>query len=303
MGGWFKKRLTLISALTWIVGSIFLTLGSAYPLCKYLLRLHYQKMHGRSYQVMTLIQTGPQKEALKTPYLAELMGLATDCPISIYQFDPKKAQEDLLNSPLIKEAQVKRVPPQTVYVDYTVRQPIAHVYDYENIAMDEEGYLFPLIPFFPPKRLPEIYFAFPPIQTLPKYPLKGRAVDLALSLLRLLSESTYRGLFNVVRIDVSHAFAESYGLREIVLIVEDEILCSQESREVCCIFPRYLRLSLKNYPGELGNYLKLRQELLEKEKEEAQSLRTEKEIYRFPAKSIDFRISQLAFMQTVDPSQ
>ena len=117
-------------------------------------------------KLTTIVQTGPQKEALKTAYLAELLNLSQDLPLSVAHFDLKLAKEKLLNSPVIKDAVVKILPPQALYVTYVVRQPLAALYDVQNGALDEEGYLFPLSPFFAPKTLPFIYLGLPANSTL-----------------------------------------------------------------------------------------------------------------------------------------
>ena len=106
-----------------------------------------------------------------------------------------------------------------------------------------------------------------------------------------------RDLFNVKRIDVSNAFEKSYGQREIVLITQDELYCNAKDQEIRFTFPRILRLSTKNYSQELANYLKLREELLEKEKHILQTQNPGKKRISFPQKIIDFRISQLAFIE------
>ena len=176
-------------------------------------------------------------------------------------FDPLLAQKRLLSCPLIKEAKVKLTSPETVYVDYTVRQPIAWLYDFENIALDEEGYPFPVSPFFTPKRLPEVYLGIRNFYW--GRPLKERNAELALTILQLLNRLSLQ----VKRLDVSKAFLPSLGRREVVLILEEQG------------FTKSLRLTPKNVAQELGNYLELRSKL--------------------PAvpQIIDLRIPQLAFIQ------
>lgn len=282
-------KLPLVHALAWIVLSTILISGGSTYWFKNHLKEKQERHYGRAHRIVTLVQTGPQRDALKSTYLAQLMGLAIDCPQSIHLFDTRKAERDLLRSHVIKEAHVKAIPPQTIYVDYTVRQPVALLYDYENIAIDEEGYLFPLLPFFPPKKLPEIYFAL----TEPINPLKGKALELAMTLVRLLDEPAYKGLFDVKRIDVSHSAAESYGRREIVLWVEDAFF----TKGVQFLFPRLLRLSVKNYAAELGNYLQLREQLLSEECKNLPLPPQGQECVRYPEKVIDLRLPNLAFIE------
>lgn len=111
------------------------------------------KKHRRSllsdekYRIVSIVQTGPEKEALKTACLAELLGLSSDQPTQLYAFNLKKGEAKLLASPLIASARLKRLPPSTLYIDYEVRKPIAWLADYKNTAIDASGHLFPVTPF------------------------------------------------------------------------------------------------------------------------------------------------------------
>jgi hypothetical protein len=294
--------LPLTHALAWIVGSSLLVSGTAHLCLK-----HYMKQKSQPRQVIhSIVQTGPQREALKTEYLAEVLGISIDRPVYFTSFDLKAAELKLLHSPLINQARVKALPPNALYVDYTIRQPIAWLYDYENIAIDKEGYPFPFRPFFSPKNLPEIYFGMPafsirsedPDRPMAAWcqPLKGKYITLAFDLLALMNSPQVSDLFRVKRIDVSNAFAESCGKREIVLIVEDTIIQQQGGKEVQFTFPKILRLSTKNYAQELGNYLTLREKLVETERQSIRISQGKTHPIRQKEKVIDFRIPNLAFI-------
>lgn len=299
----FTKRVSLSQALFWIIGSTLVISGSAYAILKEMLHREWQKAHAPENQVSILVQTGAHKEALKTVYLAELMELSTDRQTSAYRFNPQEAERKLRASPVIKEAHVKVMPPDTVYVDYTVRLPVAWLCEYENTAMDAEGYLFPVNPFFSPKMLPEISLG---LTSFPGFnqQLEGEEITLAFSLLNILNASSEHELFKVKRIDVARAFADSYGTREIVLMLEDEIHKKIGERECSVILPRFLRLSTKNYSQELGNYLNLREKMLQQEEEKWSETWSREQITetasissKAPPKIIDLRLSQLAFIE------
>ncbi len=70
-----SRKLSFTSALFWIVASLFCVTGGT---CKYV-RLQEQKRAHPSF-IYAIIQTGPQREALKTVYLAELLNLSWDRP-------------------------------------------------------------------------------------------------------------------------------------------------------------------------------------------------------------------------------
>ncbi|MBY0528867.1 MAG: hypothetical protein K2P51_01605 [Rhabdochlamydiaceae bacterium] len=295
-------RLALTHALAWIVGSSLVTSVCGHLGFRAYFAHVYKQANDPQYKLRTLVQTGPQKQALKTEYLAELLGLSSDAPASSLTYDLRAAEQKLRASPLIEQVQLKMIQPGTLYVDYTVRQPVAWLYDYENVAIDKEGHPFPFRPFFTPKNLPELYFGMGPFgiasedpdRPVAKWgaPISGKYAVLALHLLSLLSDLKIQELFQVKRIDVSQAFAESYGSREIVVIVEDKIL----EKQIEFFFPKILRLSTQNYAQDLGNYLTLRPKLLEQERKSIRNLSPGQAIVRAKEKILDFRIQNLAFI-------
>jgi hypothetical protein len=242
----------------WIVGSTLLITGGTHKVLKIYRNKHKSTAH---YYLCRIVQTGPQREALKTTYLAELMRISANRPVTVASFDPIAAQKRLQYSPVIKDAKVKLIEPDTIYVDYTVHQPLAWLYDFENIALDEEGVPFPVSPFFTPKKLPEVYLGIRNFYW--NRPLKERSAQLALTILQLLSRLS----LNVKRLDVSKAYLPSLGRREVVLILDEQG------------FTKTLRLTPKNFAQELGNYLELRGKL------------------PTAAQIIDLRIPQLAFIE------
>ncbi len=304
----FKRpspQIPLVNALAWIVGSALLVSGGAQFAIKWFLRERFS-VEKKAVVIETLIQTGPQKEALKTEYLAQLLGLSADRPPLASRFDAAKAEKRLLACPLIAQAHVKLIKPGTVYVDYTIRQPVAWLSDYENVALDKSGHPFPFRPFFSPKNLPEIYLGLGPFGTAVdgfdkpvaswNRPLEGKWIELALKLLDLFNDPKVQELTSLKRIDVSNAFAESYGTREIVVIVEDTISMFQKGEEVHYIFPKILRLSTKHFAAELGNFLKLREQLVETERSKIHIDPSHRGSVREQASVIDFRIPNLAFV-------
>lgn len=259
----------------------------------------WQRSQDPTFALQSIIQTGPKKAALKTEYLAELLQISLDKPLSALTFDLHAARRKLLSSPLIESATLRLIKPATLYIDYVAREPVAWFYDYENVALDKKGYPIPFSPFFAPKNLPEVYLgaeAFgktPSDSRLPSVnwnrPLSGASAELALNLLAIFQDHKIREKLSVSRIDVSNAFADSYGAREIVLLTEDEII----HNKVSYLFPKMLRLSTQHYLQDLGNYLKLRESLVEEERlavaAGATALRAEPKI-------IDLRLENLALV-------
>ncbi len=293
-----KKKLTLSQSLLWIVASAIAINAVAY--CGIKGVLLWKKMQGIDHRVpiRAIVQTGPQREALKTAYLAELLDLAEDQPTLSSNFDVKEAEKKLRESPVINEVHVKIQEPGILYIDYTTRQPVAFLLDYENVALDKEGYPFPVAPFFTPKKLPGIYLGMEE-ELQWNQPIVGEKLQLAYALLELINGPIVGDLFNVKRIDVSNAFEMSYGRREIVLFAQDEIYKTYRGKEVRFVIPRILRLPTKKYAQELANYLKFREQRLEKEQQELKVTDEGQTVVLCPIVTIDLRIPQLAFIEEV----
>jgi hypothetical protein len=250
-----------------------------------------ERLCSENYRIHAIIQTGPEKEALKTAYLAELLGLAADKPTQLYALNLKEAESKLLSSPLIKSAKIKRMPPSTLYIDYEVRKPVAWLADFKNMAVDQEGYLFPVDPFFTPKRLPEIYLG---LVADSGWKINGPYFDLALEILQFLKTAPWKEGLRIERIDVSNAFAPSLGKREVVVFTEEDLSVRRESGEIVCVFPKILRLAPKEYAQQLNNFFALRRTMMEDYRRQIASLQ---EGGRFAPRIIDLRIPQLAFVE------
>ena len=255
----------------------------------------YRKIqHGRicdqRYRLEAIVQTGPEKAVLQTAYLAELLGLSSDHPISIYAVSLNRAEERLMASPLIEEAHVRRIPPSTLYVDYTARQPVARIGDFENVAMDRSGHIFPLYPFFTPKRLPVVYLGLREFVGWEE-PLEGSLVDFAFTLLEKLSSPPWKDLVRIERIDLSHAHAKNLGQREIVLFLEEDL---EGAEGTLSAFPKIVRLSPKEVDAQLNRLFALNQKMRDDYRSQ---LATAHLSGRFAPRIIDLRIPHLAFVE------
>lgn len=282
-----SKKWTMRQALLCLIGSTFVTLTltlSGFSLWK---KYHREKRDNPKYQIRAIIQTGPEKEALKTAYLAEKLHLSADEPQQLYLFDLKKGEELLLSSPFIASAHLSRLPPSTLYVDYEVRKPIAWLADFKNIATDAEGHLFPVTPFFSPKQLPEIYLG---ISSFEDWHIDTPAYHLAMKILQFLDKSTWMEQLTIQRIDVSNAFAPSLGQREIVLITQEEII--KEARVY--IFPKILRLAPKDFEQQLLHFFTLKKAMVGDYRKQLLSAHPGG---TFAPRIIDLRIPQLAFIE------
>ncbi len=286
-----SREWTMRQSLFCLIGSTCLTLTVALVGYSFWNKHRNERMQSDTYRITAVIQTGPEKEALKTSYLAELIGLSADRPTQLYALNLKKAEQMLLASPLIAKAQVKRLPPSTLYIDYEVRKPVAWLADFQNIAIDRGGHLFPVAPFFSPKRLPAIYLG---VLGESVWRVKDSRFDLALEILDFLETAPWKEGLRVERIDVSNAFAPSLGQREVVLFTEEELSVRRENGEIVCVFPKILRLAPKEYNQQLNNFFALRRAIMEDYQKQIASIQ---QGGRFAPRIIDLRIPQLAFVE------
>lgn len=245
-------------AVGYIILSLLLVSGSVSGLLYYIKQIITERERDPKFNVVALAQKNSEKERLSTVYLAELLDLSRDHPSNLYQFNVKEGQHKLEDSPLIKEATIKKIKPGTLFIQYKMRLPIALLGDYTNTGIDEEGVLIPLHPFFSKKKLPVMHLGISAFEDDDSgtegergkwgNPVVSPRMELALELLHYLAfycpEKT-----ELREIDVAKAFALSYGQRQIVIVLEEK-----EKPNAKII----LRLSTHNYKQELANFLALR---------------------------------------------
>lgn len=262
---------------------ISILLFSGIPLMGWLYYLNRRERHlgDEQYRIVALMQKVSQGEVLKTVYLAELLDLSLDQPANLYQFNLREAERKLQSNPLIKRAKVKKILPGTLYIDYEVRIPVAYLGDFTNTALDEEGVLFPFRPFFTPKCLPVLYLGrekegqYSWGNCLKEIP----SLQLAWSILRQFEQLQEKKIY-IKQLDVSHAFADSEGKRQVVVVLEER----PKNWESVPGRTFFLRLNADHYEQGLVNFQTLQPTLLN---EFALSRQT----------VIDLRIPKLAFIQ------
>ncbi|MGD2170001.1 MAG: FtsQ-type POTRA domain-containing protein [Chlamydiota bacterium] len=302
-----SKNLTVKQSLLWILISTVIVSGSSFSIFFGVLSWRKKQLKDHTLRIAAIIQTGPEKEALPSQYLAELMHLSLDRKTNYYAFNERRAEENLLRSPFIKEAKVKKVRPNAVYVDYTKRSPIALLIDYENVAIDEDGYVFPIEPFYQVENLVELYLGLPPFNDpLDEQQREGgsykKAIQckhfaLAKKILSLLNEKEFVDRFTLKKIDVSKSFSPSFGQREVVISLDEHLEITQKELTSTFILPKYLRLNVKQYHQQLSNFLVLSQKMRNDYRLQIHLTQDMPDVIRCKPKLLDFRIPQLAFIK------
>ncbi len=251
-----------VKPIFFVVLSIFITTALGFSTFRFYRNFTAKQMVQAKYLITEIIQTGPEREALPTTFLAELMGLSQDEPSNFYSFDENKARQNLLECAVIKSANVKKMKPSTIYVDYEVYKPIALFDDQQNIGLDESGKKFPIAPYFFAKKLPYFLFGQSDVDI--------NKFQLGLAILSFFDKrEAFEGVY-VKRIDVSNAFHPSFGKREVVITLE------QKDRSC------YLRLTPHKFPEELTHFISMNSMWKEG--------KTKKSI-------IDLRLSKVAYIE------
>lgn len=307
-----EAKIPLPQALALIIGSVFLVSGGALLSMK-LYRSHREgKLSDPRYEIQTIVQTGPVKEGVSTQYLAELLGLSSDQPTHMYAFDELAAQKKLESSPLIESAQVSKVMPAKLYIDYSMRTPVVKLADVSNLSMDLSSSLFPLHPFFRPRELPSVYLGLNELlgdaklvngcgnyqELIRRAPIESQeqladALPLAMKVLDSGARIFKNTRIAIKWIDVSRAYLPSYGQREIVVIAEETLYDKSDS----CTFAYRLRLNRDRYEKNFHQFFALRKELT---RDHLQSFDRAKKGAQGPLrveKTIDLRLDSYAYIQ------
>ncbi|MCC5831433.1 MAG: hypothetical protein JJU12_00115 [Chlamydiales bacterium] len=223
---WKKVFLVLALSCCGISGGT----AAGYFFYRYTCRLHEAD---EASVIEAIVQTAALYAPLQTAYLSEVLDLSGDRPSNFSRFDLKEAYERLVATYIIREACIKKIKPNILYLEYEAREPIAYLGDYTNTAIDGEGALFPYLPFYPPRRLPEVYLgAYAPPNPWGEK-LEGESLAFVHAILRGFQPGS------VERIDLSQSKAASAGTRQIVVVLKKGPI---------------LRLTPKNYAQELEYY-------------------------------------------------
>jgi hypothetical protein len=111
-----------------------------------------------STKLTTLIQKTPTMQALSPRFFSNYLGLNPKGKnIAIKRLDIQKINKKLKAFPIFKSIHAEFTKEGELEVNYHLRSPQYTLKDFSNCGVDEEGYLFPLAPFYTPKKLTQIY--------------------------------------------------------------------------------------------------------------------------------------------------
>jgi len=174
--------------------------------------------------------------------LQYLLYLSVEEKKNLSQVDVHALEGRMLQCPALEKAQVRRLFPDTLVIDYLLKTPVFQIGGVQNLVIDERGDVFRKSPYFPSLHLPIFYFcqAETPI-TLIQMIMNNKPLFSSCVFL-------YRSLktmgFSVEEIDAEEALALGVFRREI------RVKVSSQSRNIC------LRLSVQE-PEKLMKRLSL----------------------------------------------
>ena len=286
-----SKKIPLSRAFLWILGSTLLLSGTAFMGWLYFLHVKEKRYQDDQYQIVALVQSNPQRDALKSAYLAEVLDLSLDRPVNLYQFNAKEGVKTLLANPLIKEASIKKILPGTLLINYQLRTPLAYLGDFANTVIDEEGTLFPFRPFFTPKRLPIFILGIREGECQWGCSLKDEhSLKLAFSILDQF-DALKEDRFRIKQLDVSQAQADSYGQRQVVLVLEEKSQDWNASENPESLV--YVRLNSDDPAQALANLKTLQSALFENKEDTV----VKDQVKKSGMMLIDLRIPHLAYIK------
>lgn len=201
-----------------------------------------------AYTISAVVQKAMGRNVLPTAALIEMLNLSKDHPMNLYAFHVKSAAEKLVEKGIFKRINISKVIPDTLLIEYSLRDPIAYLEDYTNTALDVEGAIFPFHPYYTPKKIPSVRFG--------KELLRGAQLDekelkLMLEVFALLEAPAQNLRASLQKLDITKAINPKDPLNEI------DVLMTYGGRE------RWLRLTHANMTNELADFLIFQQTLLD----------------------------------------
>ncbi|MCB1119327.1 MAG: hypothetical protein KDK65_05145 [Chlamydiia bacterium] len=162
----------------------------------------YHRLHNSKYLIRSICQETHGPDHLPTPFFAEILSLSRDHPVHADRLPLAQMEAKLLQTHLFQAVHLNVLPPNTLHITYTLREPVAYLTDLSNTAIDATGTFFPIEPYFTPKNLPLLTLGLPD---------DAHLSDKIAHALVLIDQ------WHPHALDVSHLFAPSLGHREVIL--------------------------------------------------------------------------------------
>lgn len=150
-----KTYLNLRQAILAILLPTLLLSGG---IAAYLVFRHRQETCRRAdptYEIKAIVQR-TSGQGVSTNLLMELLDLSTDQPSNLCAFSVIHAEKKLKSWGVFKDIQISKVFPDTLVIDYKMKEPLAYLQNRSNTAISAEGDVIPFHPFYSPKKIPVV---------------------------------------------------------------------------------------------------------------------------------------------------
>ncbi|MCB1113887.1 MAG: hypothetical protein KDK62_03940 [Chlamydiia bacterium] len=162
-----------------------------------------QKKLDPKYRLTKIKSETSKGELLRPEIISEWLNFSVDKPVNLFALDLKQIHKILKKKLVLNRVKVSIEPPSQLVIWSEMREPIAFLGERKNMGLDIHGNVFPLSPFYTPKKLPKLFTG------------KKENFKIAKSVLEWLSEAQV--LDRVQTIDVTKANASSLGEREVII--------------------------------------------------------------------------------------
>lgn len=237
-----EKKFPLPKAIAYVLLSVVVVWGTLFISWWYHDYTVKRRTQDSRFTIQGIVSSCLDPDFLSSRQLATILALATKEPKNLYAFDLQEAEMRCKSFPAIKTAHLSRLRPNAICISYEMRKPYVRMAEFENVALDKEGYPLPLFPIYSPKRLPEVYLGLQSL--LWNEQVASDEFIVASELLQYLDQ-VLPNTFRVSRIDTHNMRSVSRGRQEIVLVLEGGV-CR-----------RYLRLHASNYKKNIQHFLAL----------------------------------------------
>lgn len=209
------------------------------------------KINDPDYQARALVQRSAGRYHLPTSALIELLDLSIDQPKHLYSIDVDTASKHLSTLGIFKHIQITKIPPETILVEYELRDPIAYLDDLANTAIDSELVAFPFFPYYTPKKMPKLHLNKGDIKWNTSI-TDHESADFIRDLLTHIDKYTAQDE-KISWIDISSTMQNENPLQEIVLGIDAKT-------------KKWVRVRAENFQDQLNQYLNYHSQIQEWEK-------------------------------------
>lgn len=207
----------------------------------------YLFLYGKREAVPKVLTTLIQKTSFSTPlsprFFSDYLMLNPNGKwLELSKLDEKKIEQKLKEFPIFEKIQAHIIRTGELEIAYDLKKTQFLLADFTNLAIDPKGFIFPLKPFFPPKKIPQVYLGIQKVDWKIKNNIK-KALEIQAFLEQILDDG-----IEIELIDLAKQEHPVASLKQIVVTLNYQGI------------KHYLRLSPDHLEKALLRYLALYKE-------------------------------------------